>query len=64
MKYVAQNISIHVVHVRDHVVISGTLPHMVNHGHFVNPPSPLADHVVYGWPLMVMMNIWDRGLSY
>ena len=38
----------------DHVVILRTLPSplVVIHGHFVNPPSPLADHVVYGWPLL------------
>ena len=37
----------------DHVVISETLPLplVVIHGHFMNPPSPSSDHVVYGCPL-------------
>ena len=43
----AQNISV-LIRPCDHVVILGTLPIVVNHGHFVNPlPLALADHVVY-----------------
>ena len=36
----------------DHVVISETLPLplVVIHGHFMNPPPPSSDHVVYGCP--------------
>ena len=46
----------------DHVVILRTLPSplVVIHGHFVNPPPPLADHVVYGWPLIKISScVWS-----
>ena len=39
----------------DHVVISETLPLVVIHGHFMNPPPPTSDHVVYGCPLFLFL---------